>query len=481
MKNSIGFAGVAAGFACFFSGVAYGQSIDILNERLSDVEERLDQVEKKTILDRISLSGDYRTIFNSYIYNNRDEFNGEDQVTEELWSHRLRINMIAEPIRSVRVTARLAMYKHFGDNDSPSFVPDFERSRLPRDSVARFDQAWLDWFVTDWLAISGGRIAYAGGPPADLQNNNSVRQATWGTPIVDGEYDTINVTFRLPGPQTYLRFFYASYFFDNPDDDLPFLDDGTDSLRVLGGNVEFSLPSLGRNLFQFTYLIIPRWTLYPSAIPDPGYDADADFRNAPGALSSQNIFPSETPDSFGTWQNITGLIALYDLFDAGLDFFISGSIGLIDSSDEGVAYELPVTDEPGGPRESTPFLFFAGTEEDGQVITTFLYTGARYALPIESLNKPKIGLEFNMGSRYLISLQQATDRLVSKLETRGWAVEAYTIFPVNDYLFLRAGYLFINRDFGFTFAGPNPALFGSTAPRVDETLHNFHFTLNASI
>ena len=220
------------------------------------------------------------------------------------------------------------MYKHFGDNDSPAFVPDFERSRLPRDSIARFDQAWIDWFVTDWLAISGGRIAYGGGPPVDLQDNNPVRQATWGTSVVDGEYDTVNVTIRLPGPETYIRFFYTSFLFDNANDDLPFLNDGTDNLRVLGGNIEFAVPSLGRNLFQFTYLIIPRWTLFPSAIEDPGYNSEEDFRNAPGALSAANIFPSEVPDSLGTWQNISGLIILYDLLNSGLDVFLSGSVGL---------------------------------------------------------------------------------------------------------------------------------------------------------
>lgn len=473
---------VAAGLVCC-GGLAYGQSAAV-NERLSDIEDRLDQVEKKTILDRIYLSGEYRTIFNSYIYNSRTNTDGEDQVTEELWSHRLRVNLRAEPVSSVRITARLAMYKHFGDNDSPAFVPDFERSRLPRDSVARFDQAWIDWFITDWLALSAGRIAYGGGPPVDLQDNDPVRQATWGTYIVDGEYDTVNLTIRLPGPETYIRFFYTSFLFDNPDDDLPFLSDGTDNLRVLGGNVEFSVPALGRNLFQLTYVIVPRWTLFPSAIDDPGYDPDADFQNAPGALSARNIFPSRVPDSLGTWQTVAGMVILYDLLDSGLDLFVSGSVGFIDSSGEGVEYEIPVSDEPGAPRRSTPLLFFAGTEEDGRVVTSFLYTGFRYELPLEALNRPKVGLEFNMGSRYLISLQQATDRLVSKLETRGYAVESYLLFPINESLFIRAGYLFVQRDFGFTFAGPNPAipsLGGSTAPRIDDKLHNFNVTLSASI
>ncbi len=476
MKIGIGLVGGATALVCL-TGPAYAQ-VDF-GDRLADVEERLEQIEKKTILDRIYLSGEYRTIYNGYIY---DDGSGDDEVTEELWSHRLRVQLRAEPVSSVRITARLVMFKHFGDNDEPAFVADFERSRLPRDTVARFDQAWIDWFVTDWMAISAGRVAYAGGPPADLMNNKATRQATWGTPIVDGEYDTINVTFRIPGTEFYIRGFYSSYFFDNPNDELPFLNDGTDALRVVGGNIDFSLPSLGRNLFQFTYLIIPRWTLFPANIDDPNYDPEADFRNAPGALSTRNIFPSQVPDSFGTWQTINGTVVFYDLLDSGFDVFLSGSLGFIDSSNEGVEYEISLLE--GQPRESTPLLFFPSTEEDGQALTTFLYTGFRYTIPVDALNRPKVGFEFNMGSRYMISLAQNTDRLLAKLQTRGYAAETYLIVPINDSLFLRAGYLFVQTDHPYAFAGPNPAipgLGGSTSPAVDQQIHNFHFTLDASI
>ena len=487
MRQGIGFA-VAAALFVSVGGVAYGQTARELNERLSEVEERLDEVEKKTVLDRISLSGDYRTIFNAFIYN--DGRGGGNQVTEELWSHRIRINLKAEPVRSVRITARLAAYKHFGDNDSPSFVLDYQRSRLPRDTIARFDQAWIDWFITDWLALSGGRIAYSGGPPADLSNNSPTRQATWGSGIVDGEYDTLNLTFRIPGRETYFRLFYASYFFDREDNELPttaFLDNGTDALRVFGGDIEFSLPNLGRNLFQFAYVFIPRWTLFPAAIDDPARAdpdfIDTDFRNAPGPLSASNIFPSRTPDSLGSWQSLYGLIILYDLLESGFDVFVTGQLGFINSSNEGIEYEIPAPGNPNGPRRSTPLLFFPGTEEDGQVITTFLYAGFRYTVPIDALNRPKIGFEFNMGSRYHITLQQPTERIISKFETRGSAYETYAILPINRSLFIRAGYLFIQRDYDFTFAGPNPATdpSGSTAPPVNEQLHNFHLTLSASI
>lgn len=479
--------GTAAGPAPAF-GQTFGPSE--LEERLAELEERVDEVEKKTILDRINLSGEYRTVLNSYFFRSRSPSPSRfrsagapdlDRTTEEVWSHRIRINMRAEPVESLRITARLTMFKIFGDADAPPFIPDFEQSRLPRDSAARFDQAWMDWFVLDWLALSAGRISYQGGPPADLINNSDTRQATWGTHIVDGEYDTVTLTFNLAGLgfDAYLRAFYASYFFD--DEAIPFIDNGTDNLRLFGGDIEFRIPGLGRNFFQLGYMITPRWTLFPTGIEDPFYDAAADFRNAPGALSDRFIFPSETPDSLGTWQNFAALLMFYDFLGSDLDFFISGAVAFLRSSNEGVAYNLPgVLSDPASPRRSTPFLFFSGTEE-GNTATFFFFSGARYTLPIETLNRPKIGLEFNYGSRYLISLQQANDRLISKLETRGNAVEAYAIFPFSRHFFVRLGYLFIDRNFEGIFAGPSPALFGSTAPEVDETLHNLSLTFNAAM
>ena len=465
-------------------GRAVGQTSDPseLEERIAEFEERLDEVEKKTILDRINLTGEYRTILNSYFFRSRPADSPEiDRTTEEVWSHRIRINMRAEPLDSVRVSARLTMFKIFGDADAPPFIPDFEQSRLPRDSAARFDQAWIDWFALDWLAFSAGRIAYQGGPPADLINNSDTRQATWGTHLVDGEYDTVNLTFNLNrlGMNAYVRIFYGSYFFD--DDAIPFLDNGTDNLRLIGGDIEFQIPGLGRNFFQLGYLFIPRWTFFPGGIEDPFYDASADFRNAPGALSDRFIFPSATPDSLGSWQNLAALLMFYDFLGSGIDFFISGAVAFLKSSNEGVEYNLPSDlSDPTSPRRSTPFLFLSGTEEE-DTQSFFFFAGARYTLPIDALNRPKIGVEFNHGSRYLIALQQTTDRLVSKLETRGNAVEAYAIFPFNKHLFVRLGYLFIDRNFDGVFVGPNPAVFGSTSPEIDETLHNLSLTFNATL
>lgn len=480
---------------CWLGLASTAHAQDIEN-RLFDVEERLDQVEKDTLLDRLHWGGDYRTIFNAVLYEgpSPDPFDKSDPTspttrpversTPEIWSHRLRLRMTAEPVDSVRVTARLVMYKVFGDSDAPPFIQDFASTRVPRDSGIRLDQAWIDWFMFDWLALSAGRIAYQEGNPAELRENSRTRRATWGLHMVDGEYETINLTVQPTQalPSWYVRLFYASWFYDNDSDPFGafgFLDSGTDNLRIIGGNTELSIPGLGDNFVQLGYYIVPEFRPFQIPVPDPGYDPSADFRNAPAPLNDAYLFPSSMPSSLGAYQNASALFEFYDMFGAGLDFFVSGSVGFLSPNGRGIAYEVPSNlQDPESPRREFPFLFLASEGDDG--LTGFVYTGLRYTFPIEALHEPKLGFEFNYGSRYHISFNQQTEQLVNKLATRGKAYEAYLIFPFNESLFLRGSYLFIDTDYAGSFFGPNPAAFGSTAPEVDRTLHSFNAVLHAT-
>jgi len=468
-----------------------------LEQRLSEVEERLDQAEKKTILDRILLSGEYRTTLSTFVYrgpspNPYDLTDPSDPLsrrrisdtTEEVWSHRFRLNLKAEPLESLRFTARLVMFKHFGDGDAPPFIPDFAATRVPRDSGLRFDQVWIDWFMFRWLALSAGRIAYSEGNPNELRENSDVRRATWGLHMVDGEYETVNLTFDMTQilDNLYLRLFYASWFNDNDDDvfgAFGFLSSGTDNLRIIGGNVELSIPGLGRNFVQAGYYYVPRFRPFVIPIPDPAFNPNSDATHAPAPLNDSLLFPSKLPDSMGAYQNVSLLVELYDAGGSGLDLFAAGAIGLIDPNGRGIEYELPVpTADPSNVvRRSRPFLFLASEGDSGT--TYFLYAGARYTLPF--LTGPKIGFEFNYGSRYWISFAQQTDQLVNKLAVRGKAYEAYLIVPVNDHIFLKATYLHIDNDYQTGFFGPNPTLAGSTAPRYDQRIHNFQLVLNATL
>ena len=468
-----------------------------LEDRLLDLEDRVDQVERQSLLDRIQFGADYRMILNAVHYTgpDADPYNKDSplqpvtntitQTNAEIWSHRMRLNLSAEPIDSVRLTGRLTMYKMFGNSQGPAFIQDSSSTRVPRDAGLRFDTIWLDWFITDWLSLSGGRIAYAEGNPQELRENSTVRRATWGVHMVDGEYDTINMTFNLSSvlDSLAIRAFYASWFNPTSADvfgGFPFISSGTDNLRIFGGNVEMAIPGLGRNFMQLGFYTVPDFRPFSVPIPDPAYNPDADYTHAPAPLNGASLFPADMPDSLGSYMNGSLLLEFYDIGGAGLDFFVSGSLGYLQPNGKSIAYDIPSDPyDIDSPRVRFPFLFLASEGDDG--LTYFAYVGARYAFPIEALNNPKLGLEFNHGSQYHISFAVQTDNLLTKLNTRGSAYEAYLIMPINEFLFFRASYLFIDQDYGAGFFGPNPAQFGSTAPDAPAEIHSFNFLLNASM
>lgn len=466
-----------------------------LQDQIFELEDRLDAVERATVLDRIQLSGDFRFIYNAVWYEgpSPNPYDRVDpmapttriinQTNPEIWSMRFRIKFRAEPVDSVRVTARLSMYKIFGDADSPAFIQDSMSTRIPRDAGVRFDTAWLDWFPTDWLSFSGGRIAYAGGNPGELRNNSSVRQGTWGLHMVDGEYDTVNMTFNMSRllDEWYLRVFYASWFNDDDQDvfgGFPFLNSGTEPLRIVGGNLDLKIPGLGNNFVQLGYYIVPKFRPFTVPIPDPAFDPSMDHTRAPAFLNGSLLFPSQMPSSLGRYQNVSGLVQFYDIGGIGLDLFAAGAIGFLDPNGQGIGYELP--NPMTGERGTTPFLVLTSQGDDGK--TYFGYAGFRYTLPWEALNQTKLGFEWNYGSRYSLSFAVQTDQLVTKLATRGMAYEAYIIVPVNDHLFFRASYVHLDGRYQGGFFGPNPALgFPSTSLRVNTKVHALQLILNASL
>ncbi len=467
-----------------------------LEDNLAGVEDRMDVIEKKSILDRLMLGADYRLIFNAFNYKGpsldpyaRDPMTGQpfeiDKTTPEIWSHRLRIPFGAEPTKSLRLTARLVMYKHFGDMDQAPFIMDFQATRVPRDSGVRFEQAWVDWFMTDSVTLSVGRLSYTDvNPPGELKENSTVRNPTWGLQIVDGEYETINLTFDLSRhivEDLFARVFYASWYYDN-DDPMgggAFLDSGTKNLRIIGANVDMRIPGAGKTFLQLGYYAVPKFRPFYLPVPDPYFNPAADYTHAPSTMNGSLLFPSKMPYSLGSYQNVNGLLELLDIGGSGLDLFAGGAIGFLNPNGEAIEYEFLADPMDPNSRMSMPFLYLASQGDDG--VGAFAMTGMRYTLPLGMKLNPKFGLEFNYGSRFHISFAMPNDQLVSKLTTRGQAIEGYLIVPVNDRIWMRGGYMRIDNDYTQGFFGPNPAMFGSTAPPSDYTLHNFNFVLSTTM
>jgi len=458
---------------------------DDVHERLRQMERRVDEVEKASALQRIQWGGEYRTIISAYKYHgpSPDGARGPDgrpiivdRSNPEQWLHRVRLNLRAEPLDNLRFTARLTMFKRFGSNTATPFPQDSSETRIPRDNGVRFERAWLDWFVTPWLALSVGRISYTDGPPSELRENRKQPDATWGQQMVDGEYDTADVTVRL-GEHALVRGFYASWAFPRQDDlfsNFLFLNNGTDNLRIIGTNVDFKVEAAGKLFAQLGAYHVPEFR--PFSVPIPSPRPAANPTNVPAPFNGGYLFPSALPSSLGSYTNLSFLLTWKDIAASGLDVFASGAVGFLNPNDKGISYPLG----PNG--EAVPLLALSSADADDHT-TFFAFAGMRYTLPFGEAVAPKLGFEFNHGSRYMISFSSPTSDLTNKLGNRGEAYEGYIIQPINERLFMRFSYSYIDTRYSGGFFGPSakfvPA-FGGTAPAVDQHLHTLSLLLNAT-
>nr|MDA3786833.1 DUF3373 family protein [Deltaproteobacteria bacterium] len=122
-----------------------------------------------------------------------------------------------------------------------------------------------------------------------------------------------------------------------------------------------------------------------------------------------------------------------DLANSGLDLYVSGSINETDPNDDplNVAYRTGLL-----------------TNGDDESHTGWgLVAGVRYTLPINALNNPKLGFEYNHGSKYHFTMTLGTNELYNTFAVRGDAYELYYIQPMNRYLFFRAGITRVEYDY----------------------------------
>lgn len=471
---------------------AASERVDELDERLTYLEDAMDVVEKRAVLDRMQIGLDYRMIINRFSYRGPDPENPlgtarVDRSSAEIWSHRLVVPMRADITPSLRFTARLAMFKHFGDTDQAPFLQDFQGTRVPRDAGLRVEHAWLDWFVTDWLALSAGRLSYLGrNPPGELKEHTGYRIPTWGLNMIDGEYEAATVTvtpWRDTLPELYLRGFYISWFsdFDDPRGEFGFLGSGQANARILGAIADMRVPGLDRTYVQLGYLTLPRFPSLAVPIPDPAFDPDSDATNAPPPFDGSLLFPSVLPDSLGTVHSISGLVEALDRgVGAGmkLDAFLGAAVTIADPNGQSIQYELP---NGAGMRMNTPF--FTLVSDGDTTLSTIVIAGARLSLPQWKLPEPaRVGLEYNYGSRYALSFANPSDQLVSKWTVRGQAIDGYLIVPVYpDRMFVRLGVLYLDHQYFNGLLGVNPVRFGSTVPPVEQDVLNFNFVVQVTL
>lgn len=412
-----------------------------LEKDVDNIYDTLDEVETKSLKDRVNFGIELRTRLDNWKV---DDFVLSDRVTtvsesnDNFWSNRFRINMDAEITKGLQFHGRLALLKNWADSDSAALSSDPNRAHLPSgDTNLKVDRAYIDWVPQGSpipIAFTFGRQPSSEGPPFEYKENR-LRQSTYPALLFDGESDGIVATLGLDRyiglNNSGLRLFYAKGYQDDDDANI-FLNSRAvtplDDLNVYAAFFESEIPTLPDSLMVFSYI------------------RGNDFVD----------MPLNTTTNLGDMDVYGAHLQASNLLDSGFDVFVSS--GVNQSHPNGKAGPLGGLLSDDGADSHTGWSF---------------YTGFRYNLPFARLKNPKLGFEYNHGSKRWFSFTQGSTEIYNKLATRGDAYDIYYIQPFNRYLFARTGYTFIDYDYtgsGFHIGEPKA---------TDGELRNFYIMLDA--
>lgn len=407
---------------------------DKLAKDINNIYDSLDEVETKSLRDRINFGGELRTRMDNYSYDNITTmdmstgtiaYNDKDGHDDNNWTNRFRLNMDAEISKSLSFHGRLAIFKNWGDSDETTvaMVNDFNRVHRPGTSTVRLDRAYIDWVPENSpvpLGITIGRHPSTEGPPYELKEDRP-RQSTYPSLLFDVEMDGIVATVGL---ERYIglknsgwRFAYGKGYhsdWDNTNSFSFFDDSEAGDTTMFATFLESEIPGLDNSLLVFSYanmMDLPYTFIGPTT--------------ATTGAANENL---GDVDLYGVHLQVNNLM------QTGLDVFLSWGYDRSDPNGKSVnGYGLLSAD--GHDRKS------------GSAI----YAGMRYTIPFDQLNNPKVGFEYNHGSKYWMSMTSGTAELFNKLASRGDVYEVYYTQPVDKNLFFRAGYTHV--DYDYTLSG----------------------------
>lgn len=437
-------------------------SLQDVQDSVGDIEERLDVIETKSILNKITIGGEFRTKMETLSYQNYPVTNPQTLVTtkydksiDELWSNRLRLNLKGEITEDLVFHGRLTYYKLWSSTNNDSTLSDMSAAHfLGSEGKLHVEKAYVDYFVPGTpLSISFGRLPTSEGPPNELRDN-STRKATYPRVFIDAESDGVATTLALSQwtglANSIFRFRYGKIFQNyNAFKGVDLADS-----RTFIAAFETQVPRVKDSIFWLSYgqfIGIPTAAAYSTMVPYTVLSSPKDS----GSVSIMNCH-----------------LQFFDIMKFGLDWF--GTFGYLTTSPrkEGSVLDLP--DAIFGAGNDMEVGIFGdslhndvGVNQAGHVI----YTGLRYRLPVSCLRHPKIGFEYNHGSKYWMGIMAGGGAdLVNKLDVSGDAYELYYIQPlIKNHMFLRLGWVFLDYKYYST------SLFASRAgTESDLKVHNVY-------
>jgi hypothetical protein len=351
-----------------------------------------------------------------------------------LYTNRLRLNFDTRVSDNVSVTARLSMYKAFGDSTGvqvfdgqpQTMAIDGTTARVPSSDLLRVERAYFTWNKIGGtpLYLSIGRRPSTEGPPMQYRED----EARGGTPsgaLIDYQFDGITVGYHV-GEKMALRACYGLGYesgYGNGDT-LRLPADRLKDVHLFGANAD--LYTTDKSLVQLT--VARAWNVTDGFNGEVVLPVNPITGDAVGAPVIMRYTPSVNLGAI----NLYGLNLTHRL--GPMDFY--GSMNLSATRPNGES-------SPFGGLMSDPFD--TPVNHSGHMVLV----GARFNLP-KNDGRTKIGFEFNQGSKYWFNFAQAADDIIApKTATRGEVYETYITHRISDRFILRGGY----QRYGYTYSG----------------------------
>ncbi|MDD2698527.1 MAG: DUF3373 family protein [Arcobacteraceae bacterium] len=386
------------------------------SKMVNEMDERLETVETRTIVDRISLGLGMRVEMNNM---STTYANGTSPANEDpIFRTKLNLNMKSDIADNLKFTGRLSSYKNWGDSNYDQMTManmDAKQGRTPDNSSALYvERAYLDWALNNGsdypMFLTIGRQPSSDGPSYQIKEGTT-RKGTYDALAFDGAADgivfTANLDKALPGT-TSLRFAYGT-----PNNGSTYNSTTMKDTKVSGIFLDKTCSLLNADHLIQIYAVNAKDLMANPSLANP----------TTGASLDKNIGDLGLYGAMFEVQNV-----------AGFDFF---------------AHYAHSTAKPNGNTVDLSAMGYGTTEgllssssTTSEATGHAIWVGTQYSMADWS-----VGAEYNQGSQNWFSFTFSPNDPINKLAARGDAKEVYVAKKINKYANIRLGYVDINYDY----------------------------------
>ncbi len=398
--------------------------ITALQDELDNLDEKVEEVETSTLLDKIKLNLGFSVKMNNF---DKTMANKDEISSDNIWTTKFILGMHSDITENMKFHGRLSMYKYWADSTKHIYSQyDNMQGRVPSDSAVYLERAYIDWYFNLGVAsaLTIGRQPSADGPSHQFKENTT-RKSTYSALVFDGASDGIVYTADISKlahiKNAKLRLAYGKGF-QNDETKVgvinAFIGSSNDSLKdtnVIGGFFESNIMGLDNSLFQVGYVQMSDIVANPM-------ESDTDKNVNIGDINFMGFMLEAT-----------------NIRQSGFDLF--AHYGYSQTKPNQNIYKYG--------NYSFGLLRDSATDSIEDKTGSAYWLGARYTF--RNFHQSKVGLEYNYGSQYWVTATQGSYDVYNKLATRGDAIELYGLYPINRYSFIKLG--LIDIDYDYTCSG----------------------------